>query len=194
MANKNKEMLKTFFGVMFNNKKSIDLIIPSSYVKDVYSINYKKLYKQGFRGIIFDIDNTLLPVNDINVPTELEELIRKIKRVGFNICIVSNNSLQRVLPPAQKLGVLYIAKADKPNKVAFDTALEELHEKKESVIMVGDQMLSDIKGANVYGIYNILVDPVDNKYDFKTGISRCLQKIMIKKVSKKGIFADQKYY
>lgn len=194
MSKKNKEMLKTFFGVMLNNKKSIKLIIPNSYVKDVYSIDYTGLYKKGFKSIIFDIDNTLLPVNDIKVPQKLKDLIKKIKKVGFNICLVSNNSLERVLSPAEKLDVLYISNADKPNKIAFDKALSKLQTSKDETIMVGDQMLSDIKGANTYGLYSILVDPVDNVYDFKTGVSRCLQKIMIKKISKKGNFNDQKYY
>ena len=65
MSNKNKEMLKVFWGVMHNNEKYIQLIIPNCYVKDVYNIDYDLLYKKGYHNIIFDIDNTILPVNDI---------------------------------------------------------------------------------------------------------------------------------
>ena len=60
--------------------------------------------------------------------------------------------------------------------------------------MIGDQMLSDIKGANMYGLYTVMVDPVSTKHDVKTGISRILQKIMIKKFAKKNIFQEKKYY
>lgn len=194
MANKNTEMLKVFFGVMRNDNNYINLVIPNCYVKDVYSINYEDLYQRGYHNIIFDVDNTLLPVNDTNVPESLIELFECLKNGGFNICVVSNNEEERVKYPADKLGVLYISKANKPNKEAFDRALDILESGSDNTIMVGDQMLSDIKGANEYGLYTILVDPLEDKYDIKTGTSRVLQDIMIKKLSKKNIFHRNNYY
>ena len=194
MANKNIEMLKVFFKVMGNDKKNTDLIIPNSYVKDVYSIDYKGLYKKGYRNIIFDIDNTILPVNDIEIPKKLVELFDELNNDKFKVCIVSNNKLERVLPVATTLDVLYLHEAKKPNKEAFDRALSILGSDTEDTIMVGDQMLTDIKGANEYGLYSILVDPVDNKYDIKTGTSRVLQNTMIKKLEKKNIFHKNSYY
>lgn len=192
MANRSIGMLKVFFKVLSNDKKNTDLIIPNSYVKDVYSIDYKGLYKKGYRNIIFDIDNTILPVNEVSIPDELVKLFKSIS--NFNICIVSNNSLERVLPVAKTLDVLYLYDAKKPNKQAFDKALNILESTVENTIMVGDQMLTDIKGANEYGLYSILVDPVDNKYDIKTGTSRVLQNIMIKKMEKRNIFHRKNYY
>ena len=194
MANKNKEMLKVFFRVMRNDNDYINLIIPNSYVKDVYSINYEDLYQRGYHNIIFDVDNTLLPVNDINVPKSLVELFEYLKNTGFSICIVSNNSEDRVKSPANKLNVLYLSKANKPNKESFDRALDILEAGSDDTIMVGDQMLSDIKGANEYGLYTILVDPLEDKYDIKTGTSKVLQDMMIKKLSKKNIFHRNNYY
>lgn len=194
MASKNKEMLKVFFRVMRSDNDYINLIIPNSYVKDVYSINYEDLYQRGYHNIIFDVDNTLLPVNDINVPESLVELFEYLKNTGFSICIVSNNSEDRVKSPANKLDVLYLSKANKPNKEAFDRALDILETGSDDTIMVGDQMLSDIKGANEYGLYTILVDPLEDKYDIKTGTSKVLQDMMIKKLSKKNIFRRNNYY
>ena len=194
MANKNKEMLKVFFGVMKNDEKYINLVIPNCYVKDVYDIEYKKLYKKGYRNIIFDIDNTILPVNDTSVPNELVELFKDIKKVGFNICLVSNNKELRVLAPAKILDVLYLAEAKKPTKQGFDKALKLLDANVNDTIMVGDQMLSDIKGANEYGLYTILVEPVDDKYDIKTGTSRALQNIMVKRLENKNIFHRNNFY
>ena len=194
MANKNKEMLKVFFGVMRNTEKYINLVIPNCYVKDVYDIEYKNLYKKGYRNIIFDIDNTILPVNDTAVPNELVELFKNIKKIGFNICLVSNNKEPRVLPPANILDVLYVEEASKPNKIAFDRALKVLKANVNDTVMVGDQMLSDIKGANEYGLYTILVEPVDDIYDIKTGTSRILQNIMVGRLEKKNIFHRNSYY
>lgn len=194
MSNKNKEMLKTFFGVIKNDNKSINLVIPNCYVKSVYDIDYSGLYDKGYRNIIFDIDNTLLPVNDINVPEKLIKEFNKIKKQGFNICLVTNNNKERVLGPANELEVSYISEAKKPTKKAFDKALKKINGNINDTIMVGDQMLSDIKGANEYGLYSILVEPVDNKYDIKTGTSRVLQNIMIRKLEKKNIFHRNNYY
>lgn len=194
MANKNKEMLKVFFGVMKNDEKYVNSVIPNCYVKDVYDIDYKKLYKKGYRNIVFDIDNTILPVNDIAVPNELVDLFKDIKKIGFNICLVSNNKEPRVLPPATILGTAYLSEAKKPTKEGFDKALKVLGASVNDTIMVGDQMLSDIKGANEYGLYSILVEPVDDKYDIKTGTSRVLQNIMVKKLEKKNIFHRNSFY
>jgi len=135
-----------------------------------------------------------LPVNDINVPTKLIKLFNKLKKIGFAICIVSNNGLERVQPVSQKLNVSYLSEAKKPNKDAFDKALKLLSGDCDNTIMIGDQMLSDIKGANEYGLYSILVEPVDNKYDIKTGTSRILQNIMVRKMEKKNIFHRNCYY
>ncbi len=194
MKNRNINMLKVFFKVLNNDKENTNLIIPNSYVKDVYSIDYKGLYKKGYRNIIFDIDNTILPVNDIYVPNELVRLFKKLDNDKLKVCIVSNNKLERVLPVATSLDVLYLHEAKKPNKEAFDKALNILGSDIEDTIMVGDQMLTDIKGANDYGLYSILVDPVSNKYDIKTGTSRVLQNIMVKKLEKKNIFHRKSYY
>jgi len=194
MSKKNRDMLKVFFGVMKGNEKFINLVIPNCYAKDVYDIDYKKLYKKGYRNIVFDIDNTILPVNEVGVPNELVVLFKKIKKIGFNICLVSNNKEERVLPPAKVLDVLYLHDAKKPTKVAFDNALKILKANVNNTIMVGDQMLSDIKGANAYGLYSILVAPVDNKYDIKTGISRVLQNIMLRRLERKNIFYRDRYY
>ncbi|MBQ7137272.1 MAG: YqeG family HAD IIIA-type phosphatase [Bacilli bacterium] len=194
MSKKNREMLKVFFGVMKGNEKYMNLVVPNCYVKDIYDIDYKKLYKKGYRNIIFDIDNTILPVNKVGVPNELVELFKKIKKVGLNICLVSNNKKERVLPPAKILDVLYLYEAKKPTKAAFDKALKILEANTNDTVMVGDQMLSDIKGANEYGLYSILVAPVDDKYDIKTGTSRVLQNIMIKKLERKNVFHRNRYY
>jgi len=180
---KNKDMLNIFFKVLKNDKKAINLVTPKSYRKNIYEIDYKKLKKDGFTNLIFDIDNTIMPVNDINVTKELKDFFKKLKK-DFNICIVSNNNEQRVNPVEKELDVLAIANAKKPSKEAFDKALSLLKSKNDNTVMIGDQMLSDVVGANRYGLYSILVEPYKNKYDIKTGTSRILQNIIMKKIKK----------
>lgn len=181
---KNKEMLNIFFKVLKNNKKAINLVTPNHYVKSIYDINYDELLKKNITNIIFDIDNTILPVNDINVSGELIDFINELKN-KFNICILSNNNEARVNPVKEKLKVQGFANAKKPSKYAYDKALNLLNSSSDNTVMVGDQMLSDIVFANKYKLYCILVEPVKNKYDIKTGTSRVLQNIIMKKLKNK---------
>jgi len=191
---KTKVMLKSFLSVMCGNKEQIKMMIPNYYAKSVYSINYQELYQRGIVNLIFDIDNTILPVNDIKVDEKLVKLFVGLIADGFNICIVSNNSVERVNPVAEKLKVISLSNADKPKKEAFDKALKLLESDVSSTAMIGDQMLTDIKGANEYGLCSILVDPLLNKYDFKTGTSRILQNIMELKLKRENKFIKHKYY
>ncbi len=193
LANKNILMIKSFLGVMRGNDKEIDIILPKMYVKDVYNINYDFLKHRNLTNLIFDIDNTILPVGGMNVPDELISLFKKLRK-DFNICLVSNNTKERVIPIADSLEIECMYLANKPKEETFDRTLEILCSNKKNTVMVGDQMLSDIKGANMYGIYTIMVDPVSNKHNIKTLVARILQKLMIKKIKKKGVFVEKKYY
>lgn len=184
IMSKNKEMLNIFSKVLKNNKKAINLVMPNHYVKSIYDINYDELLKKNITNIIFDIDNTILPVNDINVPVELIDFINKLKN-KFNICILSNNNEARVNPVKEILKVKGFANAKKPSKYAYDKALHLLNSSSNNTVMVGDQMLSDIVFANKYKLYSILVEPVKNKYDIKTGTSRVLQNIIMKRLKSK---------
>ena len=192
MTNKNVEMLKCFWKIM--QGQDFSLVIPKMYAKDIYSIDYDFLKKRKKTNLIFDIDNTILPVNDITVPEELKKFFKRLESHGFNICILSNNSKERVIPVARELETGYLFKADKPHKKAFTRALVTLDAVKENTAMIGDQMLTDVKGANEYGIYSILVEPVSDRYDIKTGTSRILQNIMVKKLTKNKVFRRYDYY
>lgn len=194
MANKHINMLKTFFKVMTNDKYYQSLVIPNMYKKNIFDIDYKKLKKLKMTNLIFDIDNTILPVDNSDVDDKLKDLFKKLTKDGFNICIVSNNNLERVKTPGEILNVKYIANAKKPNKEAFDNAMGILKSNNLTTVMIGDQMLSDIRGAKENGLYAILVDPLVNKYNIQTKTSRILQDLMEKKLEKQNKFIKGKYY
>ncbi len=194
MANKHIEMLKVFFKVMRNDKYYVSLVVPNMYQRNIYDIDYKKLKKLKMLNLIFDIDNTLLPVDDKNVDDKLKKMFKKLQKDGFNIIIVSNNGEERVKSPAKELNVKYLANAKKPKKEAFEKSLEILSSKTINTVMIGDQMLSDIKGAKEFGLYTILVDPLTNKNNIQTKVARILQDIMEKKLKKKNKFINGKYY
>lgn len=194
MANKHVDMLKTFYKVMKKDEYYTSLVIPEMYSKSVYEIDYEKLKELDKKNLLFDIDNTILPVDDINVGEELIDLFKRLKKDGFNIIIVSNNNKERVIPPAEILNVKYLYDAKKPTKESFDKALDILKSNIDNTVMIGDQMLSDIKGAKKYGLYTVLVDPLTNKYNLQTKVSRILQDKMEKKLTKEKKFTRGKYY
>lgn len=194
MANKHINMLKTFFKVMADDKYYQSLVIPNMYKKNVFEIDYQKLQTLKIINLIFDIDNTILPVDNSDIDDKLKKLFKKLIKDGFNICIVSNNNLDRVKTPAEILNVKYIANAKKPNKEAFDNAMQLLKSNNLNTAMIGDQMLSDIKGAKENGLYAILVDPLENKYNLQTKTSRILQDLMEKKLKRRNKFIKGIYY
>lgn len=194
MKNKYIEMLKVFFGVILNKRKTINSVIPNCYQKNIRKIDYDKLMSLKIKNLIFDIDNTITKVDDIKIEKETIKLFKTLKEKDFNILLMSNNSEDRVIPISKILMVPYLANAKKPNKDAFEKALKILNCKKNEVAMVGDQMLSDIVGANEYGIYSILVDQVSKKNNIQTSVAKLLQDIMVKKLQKEKKFKYKKYY
>lgn len=188
---KNKDMLNIFLKVINNNEEAINLVVPNHYVKSIYDIDYKELKKNNYKNLIFDIDNTIMPVNDINVSDELLKFFNELKK-DFNICLVSNNGIDRAKPVIDKLDIKGIYNACKPSKEAYDKVIKILGSNSSNTVMIGDQMLSDIVFANRFNLYSILVEPYENKYDIKTGTSRILQNIIMKK--KKDKIQRYKYF
>ena len=192
---KNSEMLKTFIKIMNNNEYEINKVIPNMYCNSFYDINMLYLLNNNIRKLIIDIDGTILPVDSIIVDNELVREINKYKANSFDICLMSNNIKDRVLPVANELGVKYLYKARKPLPEAFDNALKVLNtDEKDGVAMIGDQMLSDIKGANEYGIYSILVNPVSNHNNIQTKTQRILQRRIENHLKRKNIYDRDKFY
>ena len=191
---KNKEMLKCFFKVMKNNEEEINKIIPNMYAENFYNIDIDYLKEIGINNFIIDIDGTILKVDDTFVPQKMQTKFKLLKENNIKICLLSNNSEERVEPVAKTLGVPFIANSKKPKKEAFDKALNILKSPKEQTTMIGDQMMSDIKGANEYGLYTILVKPIDKHNNIKTKTSRILQNIMEHHLKKMKKFDKNKYY
>ena len=129
---------------------------PYEYVKSVFLIDYQKLYQKGFRGIIFDIDNTLVHHGDDSTP-EIDALFRKIQSLGLKTLLLSNNDRERVERFIKNIDTLYICDADKPNPQNYLKAVKLLDIKKEEAVVIGDQVFTDILGANRCGLASILV-------------------------------------
>lgn len=160
---------------------------PDQTSRSSYEINYRNLWESGSRGLIFDIDNTLVPHG---APSDeaCEELIRQLKEIGFQIVLLSNNKQERVHKFNEKLDVLTIFKANKPSVKNYLKAVSMMNLSKEEVVFIGDQVFTDIWGAKKAGIKNILVSPIHPKEEIQIVLKRIIEKPILaeyRKMNKK---------
>ncbi len=151
---------------------------PYEYAESVFTIDYQKLYKMGYKAILFDIDNTLTHHGEDSTP-EIDALFQTIHSIGFKTLLLSNNNKARIERFIQNIDTLYIEEADKPRTAGFLKAIELLKIEKSEAIYIGDQIFSDIYGANKSGIANILVRYLRYPDEKKIGIKRNLEKIIL---------------
>ena len=149
-------------------------LFPRAYCESAYDIDYEGLYEEGCRGVIFDIDNTL--VEDQQEATKnAVDLIDKIRRIGMQPFILSNNHEERVRLFAEAVGARYIFEAKKPLAKGYVRAMEMMGTDRSSTVFVGDQIYTDIWGANNAGVFSILVAPVNPRELFHIRLKRLLE-------------------
>lgn len=160
---------------------------PYEYVDSVFSIDYNELYNKGYRGIIFDIDNTLVHHGDDSTK-EIDDLFIAIQNIGFKTLLLSNNNEERVKRFLENIDSIYICDAEKPKTDNYLKAVEMMSIKKEEILFIGDQIFTDILGANKSGIANILVKFIRLKEETKIGKRRQLENVILKFYKKNKTF------
>lgn len=164
-------------------------IIPDDYVSSIFDIDYNKLYSNGKRLILTDLDNTLISYKATEPTDELYKWKSELEGMGFEIIIVSNSGKKRVKHFANMLGIKYVNLSTKPLKRGFKKALKiaSLKYKKEEVVVLGDQLLTDVYGAKRMKLSMILVKAIDKKTErLVTKHNRKNEDKMLKKVRKKN--------
>jgi len=159
---------------------------PSSYSATVFDIDYDELRDQGRTNLLFDLDNTLVARDSNRVSSELKELFERLLGEGFKIAIVSNNWGERVSDFGKKAGVPVSGRAFKPLKRAFRLAMDLIGSKKDTTVAIGDQLFTDIYGANQFGIMTILVSPVSNTDLLHTKMLRYVERAILGRLTKLG--------
>lgn len=171
-----------------------DKYVPDMYVQSIYRINYEKLNSIGIKYIIFDLDNTIAPV-DIKEPSkEAIDLMIRIKDLGITPLLMSNSGKTRVEPFRNKLEIDSCANATKPFKKNYKKILEIYKIKPEQVACIGDQLITDILGANNMGMMSILINPISKKDRKITLLNRMIEKIIMMILSKRDLFKKGNYY
>lgn len=157
------------------------LLIPDQQLSDIFEIDTAYLKSIGIKGLITDMDNTLVAWSDRNVSPRLAEWFADLKKQGFKLCIVSNNSEDKGGQLAREINIPAIWYAVKPRRKAFRRALEKMDLKPEETAVVGDQIFTDVLGGNRLGLYTILVNPISEKEFIWTKISRFLERVIAKR-------------
>lgn len=164
-------MLKTFY--------------PHEYMDSTYEIDFQRYYNQGYRGVIFDIDNTLVPHN-ADADQRAIELFQMLRRIGFATCLLSNNKEPRVQRFNEQIQSQYIYKAGKPLRKGYEKAMERMGTTIENTLFVGDQLFTDVWGAKLIGIHCILVKPMNPKEEIQIVLKRYLEKIVLRSYVKRN--------
>lgn len=155
-----------------------DTFFPDEYVASTYVIPFEKLYEEGYRGLIFDIDNTLV-MHGAPADDRAKKLFARLKNIGFDCCLLSNNQEPRVKMFNEEIGVHYICDAHKPSTANYEKAMEIMGTNKDNTIFIGDQLFTDVWGAKRTGIRNILVKPIHPKEEIQIVLKRQLEKIVL---------------
>lgn len=152
-------------------------LVPRQSVHTIYDIDANHLWDFGVRGIITDLDNTLVGARDPHATPELIEWLNRLQKMGFKVVIVSNNNHGRVSAFAEPLGIPFIHRAKKPWNISFHKAMKLLGTSARQTAVIGDQMLTDVLGGNRMGLYTILVQPIAiHDEGFFTRINRRIEK------------------
>lgn len=161
--------------------------LPAGFVDEVFQIRPEHLKERGIKGMIIDLDNTLVAWDCANATPEIIEWLESILEVGVRVVIVSNNNQIRVQDFCNPLQIPFIAKANKPLGGAFRRALKVLGTRREETIVVGDQLLTDIFGGNRQKLHTILVNQVVSSDAKITTFNRNLESFIKRRLKKRGL-------
>lgn len=156
----------------------LERFYPDHEAASAYSLNYEKMYERGCRGIIFDIDNTLVP-HGAPADERAEKLFERLRGIGFGVMLLSNNKEPRVKSFSDRVKAGYIFKAGKPGKAGYVRAMEKLGTCPENTVFVGDQLFTDIWGAKKAGITTYLVKPIHPKEEIQIVLKRILERLVL---------------
>ncbi|HEY4549307.1 MAG TPA: YqeG family HAD IIIA-type phosphatase [Bacillus sp. (in: firmicutes)] len=161
--------------------------LPNQHVKSILDIHPKDLQEKGIKGIITDLDNTLVEWDRPNATPRVIKWFEEMKKNQIKVTIVSNNNEERVKSFSDPLDIAFIFRAKKPLSLAFHRATKQMNIKKEETVVIGDQLLTDVLGGNRGGFHTILVVPVAQTDGMATKFNRMVERKILNWFRKKGM-------
>lgn len=172
----------------------LDKFVPDMYFKSIYNIDYSLLKKKGIKCIIFDLDNTIAPINMAKPSKKIKDLMEDIKELKLRIIIVSNSPKKRVEPFKEILNIDSAYLACKPFSKKYKKIMNMYKLKPGQIACVGDQLLTDIYGANRMDFLSILVNPIGRTDYVLTKFNRMIEPYIYSRLEKKELLKKGEYY
>lgn len=156
----------------------IKIFYPDQCADSAYVIDYKTLYKDGYRGLLFDIDNTLVEHGEDATQRSIT-LLKDLRQMGFKVCLISNNGAERVKRFNKDIHADYIYKANKPFKKNYIKAVKIMGTTMKTTIFIGDQLFTDVYGAKRAGLKGYFVKPIGAEKELQIVIKRYLERVVL---------------
>lgn len=163
--------------------------LPNEHVKSVLDISPRHLKEKGIKGIITDLDNTLVAWDVKDATPEIIKWFKLMEENDIKITIISNNKEERVKIFSEPLKTPFVYSARKPLGRAFKRASKDMDLAKEDIVVIGDQLMTDVLGGNSAGFYTILVVPIVKTDGKITRINRYMERRILNWMRKKGMIS-----
>lgn len=160
-------------------------LYPNERMTSAYLVPYEELARLGYRGILFDIDNTLVP-HGAPATEEAKKLFERIRRCGLATCLISNNRKARVQPFAEAVQSPFLSLANKPFPSGYRKACGRMGVPEKDAVFIGDQIFTDVWGANLAGIRSILVNPINPREEIQIVLKRRLERLILRAYHRGG--------
>lgn len=155
--------------MLFRPRYTIDMI---------YHLDTDVLQQMNVKAVFSDLDNTLLAWNEFETAKKMDELNQRLAKAGIKLVVISNNNAERIGKVLNPYQIDFVAKSRKPLPFAITKKREQLGLAKDQVMMVGDQLITDIQAGNLAGVESVLVKPLVETDKWNTRINRFLEKII----------------
>lgn len=163
---------------------------PSELISSTYRIDFERLFQEGYRGIIFDVDNTLVP-HGAPADDRAVRLFARLKEIGFRCCLVSNNKRPRVEMFNRRVQVHIVWLAHKPLPGGYRKAMEKMGTGRENTLVVGDQIFTDLWGGSFMGLKTIMVLPINPKEEIQIVLKRFLERPILWLYRHSGSYSNE---
>lgn len=164
----------------------LHLFLPTKHVNKYTDITPEILKESGKKGVIIDLDNTLVAWNEAAANDDVKAWLQSMNDHGIRVVIFSNNNEERVTFFAEPLQIPFVFFAKKPLKRGFLKAIDILGLDKSEIVVIGDQLLTDILGGNRAGIDTILVVPIVQSDAAITRFNRNMERLILNHFYRKG--------
>ncbi len=168
--------------------------VPKYYIQNFTQLNPIMLKEKGIKILLIDVDNTIIKHYSFEVSDEVKNWVEETKTAQILPILISNNKESRIKNIAKQLNVDYMAFSCKPLKRKYKKVIKEYSCSRTEVAALGDQLVTDILGANRMGIVSILQDPLECKENSAGKITRFIEKKIMKRLEAKGQLRRGEYY